>query len=239
MSKHLNIFRAGAESTFAISLPILRKLLLNPETRTSTVALYVYLVSKADGPQFRVHVGTILADTGLSRQTYLTSRDELRTQDFIRFAETQKQGVWNFELLSDTGGKLATFEDYIRFSELPNETIEAYYAHRLQAKSIGQQDGSFLFPCPFHSQARSKPTLRVTADGGEHHGRFICNAKRCGRHGGLVALEQAMAERQGQSISKTEAAQAVRSFAVSRQRGDHLPHPAILDLEEVDPSITI
>ena len=100
MARHRNIYRAGGESSFALSAPVLSKLLASPSVNHSTIALYVYLVSKADGPTFRLHVGTILVDTGLSRQTYLNGRDELRRQHLLQCVETSKQGMCEFARLS-------------------------------------------------------------------------------------------------------------------------------------------
>jgi hypothetical protein len=57
------------------------------------------------------------------------------------------------------GGRLPTFEDFIRFSEVPDEDIAAYYADRLgiTTKPISADNGSYLFDCPFHMD--HKPRL--------------------------------------------------------------------------------
>lgn len=243
MSKKRNIFGASGDNTFAVSVPILEKILSQPRNKDIITLLYVYLVSKADGPTARVHIGDIMEHTGMSRPTVVKARNSLRDDlKLIRFKETAKKGVWQYELLNISGGKLPTYEDYVKFDELPVDVIEAYYCSRLGVQNAPGQDesGNLLFHCPFKFHSKSRPTLQVTIDvGHQFHGRFICGHPRCeGQHGGMIKFEQVMAEKHGRMISAAQAAQAVRSFAVGRMNGDHLPHQALADLmEHADPAL--
>jgi hypothetical protein len=238
MSTNRNIFRAGGDDTFAISVPILEKILSQPKHKDISTLLYVYLLSRADGPTFRVHIADIIEHTGMSRPTVMKARNALRDDlKMIQFTtEAGSKGYSLYELLNVNGGKLATFEDYVKFNELRADVIEAYYASRLNVTKAPGQDasGNLLFGCPFKLHTKSKPTLQVTINvGHQFHGRFVCGHPRCvGQHGGMVDFEQAMAEKRGRMISTSQAAQAVRSFVVGRMNGDHLPHPAVAGLME-------
>jgi len=246
MAKKTNIFAAGNISTAALPLPMFDRLLATDGVKPSTVLLYVYLVRRATGPTFRLHMGTILAETGFSRPTYREAREQLRTLNLIRCWELPgTQGWWEFELLTNHGTTLPTYEDYVHFSDLPADEIEAYYADRLGVSEASGQDadGSLLFDCPFGHTGK-KPTLKVTIDGGDHHGRFICNNRRCGRHGGMIGFEQMIARQAGRDLSNTQAGQAVRGFFVGRRRpvderlSDGPTHPIVAELTEPDDAET-
>src|SRR5579871_6551750 len=170
MATSTNIFKAGEEPTFAVSVPVFQKLLSSGETQASTVLLYTYLLSKAKGPLLRVHTGELLAETGLSRQTYINARDQLRKLNLITCEETAKQGVWQYELLGSEGGKLPTFADYIKFADLSASDLEAYYANRLGVTSAPDVDpnGNLKFHCPFHFSTKLRlRSLQVTINPGD------------------------------------------------------------------------
>jgi hypothetical protein len=226
--QRLNVFKAGAESTFAVAQSTFRKLLESPKTKPTAVLLYAYLLSKANGPLFRVHIGELQYETGLSRPTYIHARDTLVKLNLISCKETARQGVWLFEVLGEKGCKLPTYEDYIKFDEVSAADIEAYYSDRLGVSSAPNTDatGNLKFVCPFHSSFSLRAlTLHVTLSPGDGlHGRWICGSKRCKRRGGLIEFEQAMAAKNGLGLTKREAAQKVRSFFVMRIEDERM-HP--------------
>jgi hypothetical protein len=138
---------------------VFNRLLTDPKVKMSTTILYAYILSKADSPMVRIYTGDALNDTGLSRPVFIEARETLVAAKLIKAKETTKQGVWEYEIRSEHGGKLATFEDFIVFRDLAAEQIEAYYASRLGVKKApGQKsDNNLLFYCPFHSEKGSDP----------------------------------------------------------------------------------
>jgi hypothetical protein len=227
-----NIFKADGGITGSFSVPIILKLQTSPDSKLSTLALYMGLLTRATGPLFRVPTGELLEQTGLSRPVLIAARNQLSNPkglNLIRCAETTKQGVWEYELLNEKGGKLATFADFVVFRDQPAEFIKAYYCDRLGVTDcLEDSEGNLLFVCPFHSSTKDKPTLKVTiAHGEDFHGRFICgNRRRCRKNGGLIAFESAMAEKRGEVLTQTQAAQLVRTFIVGMMQVDE-EHPAI------------
>jgi hypothetical protein len=221
MAKTTNIFRPSDVDTFAVPVAVFNRLLNNPDVKISAAVVYAYILSVAASPTVRIYTGDALNDTGLSRPVFIEARETLIAAKLINAVETTKQGVWQYELLSENGGKLPTYEDFIVFRDLAPEHIEAYYSDRLGVSSAPEklQDESLRFVCPFHTEQDGKNRLTVTIDRGEGlHGRFICGKNRCGRHGGLIEFEQAMAKRRGNELTKSQAAQFVRSFMVTRLR---------------------
>lgn len=222
MSKTTNIFRPSDVATFAVPVNVFYRLLADPDVKVSTTLLYAYILSKAVSPTVRIYTGDALNDTGLSRPVFIEARNALIAARLIKAVESMKQGVWQYEILSEHGGKLPTYEDFIVFRDLAPELIEAYYSDRLGvSKAAGKKsDGDLLFHCPFHTETGGNPKARltVTVDGGQYHGRFICGKSRCARRGGMIEFEQAMAKRHGNELAKSQASQLVRSFMVTRLR---------------------
>lgn len=214
MARNQNIFKAGGEATFAVPQSAFDRLLLSEGVQHSAVVLYAYLLRHASGPVSRLHVGQIQEMTGMSRQTYLTARNQLRDEmRLIACRETARRGFWEFEFLND-GRKLATYGSYVKFSDLTPTQIEAFYANRLDISRAPGQDasGDLHFVCPFHVSMKAKPTMRVTASGGDHQGRFICGNRRCGKRGGLLDFEQRLAAINGMTMSRQEAIARVTAF---------------------------
>lgn len=236
VSKTSNIFRPSEVDTFAVPTAVFNRLLADHDMKISAVILYAYILSKAESPTVRIYTGDALNDTGLSRPVFAEARETLVTSKLIMAEETSKQGVWQYEIRSEKGGKLATYEDFVVFRDLPCKYIEAFYANRLGVKKAPgkQSDDRLLFHCPFHTSAASKPTLTVTVDNGQYHGRYICGKKHCGKRGGLIEFEQAMSEKSGEHLTKTQASHSVRSFMVDRLRPDEAEHPAIKEMREMN-----
>jgi len=213
-----NVFKAGGDPTFAVPQSIFDRLLTSPEVEHSTVIIYLFLLRRAPGPLYRLHVGDILESTGVSRGTYLKARDQLQDElRLFRFKDTRRKGVWEIELLGEDGCLLPTFDgQYLRFSETTPAEIEAYYCDRLQVPGAGGRHASddLFFDCPFHVQMKRKPAMKVTI-GGEFHGRYFCTSRRCAKNGGLIEFEQLIAERTKQpALSRSDAARAVRNFII-------------------------
>lgn len=230
-----SIFIPTDLDTFDVPVEIFDTLLASPKAGANAVLVYLYILRRAmsDGPLVRFHTGEALNDIGISRPVFYESRDALVAVKLIRAKETEKQGVWQYEIRDGNGRKLPTFDDYVVFADLTAAQLETYYADRLRVARAPGQDasGNPLFTCPFHSSTRNRPSLRITVDGGKHHGRYICGeSRRCGKRGGLVDFEIAMASQQGRSISRREAANAVRAFMMGI--GSE-PHPAVIDLLEI------
>jgi len=216
-----NIFAAGTDATFGLSLPIFEKLLAaDVKGRPSVIQLYVYFVSKATAPSVRLHTGDILHETRMSRPTFLQARDTLCSLKLIRARETNRQGFWEYEFRTKSGHALPTFDGFVDFKKVPADEIEAFYADRMGFKMAQGEapGGNLLFDCPFHVAATPKKqrTLTVTIDGGEYHGHFICNNSKCKRHGGFIHFEKMLAEQQGKDITWDEAKRSVVSFLSSR-----------------------
>lgn len=238
MSKTVNIFRPSDANTFAMPAKIIERILTDPEMKHTTAIAYLYIVSQAKAPIVRIHTGDMLNDTGLSRPVFIEAREALLDARLIKAEETSKQGVWKYEILSEHGGKLPTHDDYIVFKELGRELIEAYYSDRLGVNGVAgrPKDGRVLFRCPFHKgmNVKPKPTLTVTVDGGEHHGRFFCGYKKCQRNGGLIQFEQWYSEKKtGTSLDPKQAAQSVRAFMVERMQPAEEEHPAIASIRRM------
>jgi len=251
MAKKTDIFGAGNISTAALPLPMFDRLLETDGVHCSTILLYVYLVRRATGPTFRLHTGNILADTGLSRQTFLTAREALRSAGLLLYRETRKQGMWTYELLGTDGGALPMHSDRVRFADLSPEDIEAFFANRLGVSGVPARtpDGHPVFDCPFHvsKSERQQRTLRVTTDAGsENNGRYICNHRKCKRTGGLIQFEMEMAAKQGNPRDFAQSTRAVNRFFMSRrpsrQDADLLapegPHPTLAELTEDEENVT-
>jgi len=244
IGKSTNVFGADGGVTGGFSVFILQRLLARSKSTTQT--LYMCLLTRATGPTFLAHTGELLEETGLSRQTFLNARDELlnpKGLNLIRCTETTKQGVWRYELLNERGGKLATYGEWVVFNELPTESIKAYYCYRLDVATCDEDtQGNLRFNCPFHSMTKSKPTLQVTiAPGDGLHGRFICgDGKRCGRRGGLIDFELAMAAKSGEQLTDKQAGHQVRVFMASMVNAD-LPNPALQvpDWEQDEETISV
>ena len=236
-----SIFTPTELTTFAVPTEIFDKLLLS-DTGASAVLVYLYILRRAEsgGPIVRIHTGDALNDIGISRPVFYEARNALAKAKLIRARETDKQGVWHYEIRDGNGRKLPTFDDYVVFADLTSAQLEAYYADRLGINRAPGQDtsGNPLFACPFHSSHNNRPTLRVTVDNAKHHGRYICgDSRKCGKRGGLVDFEMAIASQKGRNISKREAASAVRAFMLSNANVE--PHPAVADLLESPSSVVL
>ena len=226
MSKTTNIFRPSEVDSFAVPHGVFNRLLTDPEVKVTTVIVYAYLLSKASSPTVRIYIGDALNDTGLSRPVFIEARVALVAMNLVKAEETSKQGVWNFEILSERGGKLPTYEDFVVFRDQPVEIITAYYCDRLGVRHPPEvlHNGNLRFACPFHVERAGKHSLTVTLDRNNGlHGRFICGKDRCGRRGGMIEFEQAHAVKQDRHLTKSQASQAVRSFIVSKtmHQNDH------------------
>lgn len=187
--------------------------------KVSTVLVYCYILSRATAPTVRIYIGDALADTGLSRPVFIEARETLIAAKLVSAEETSKQGVWQYEILSESGGKLPTYEDFVVFRDQPDEVIKAYYCDRLGVRRAPEVlgDGNIRFACPFHIERDGKHSLTVKLKRGDGlHGRFICGKNRCERRGGLIEFEQAWASKKDRHLTKSQASQAVRSFIVSR-----------------------
>lgn len=224
-----------------MSQPALAKLLsADVAGRANVFLLYVYLVSKASAPSFRLHTGDALLETGLSRQTFANARDSLCGLKLLRARETKKLGVWEYELLTTSGHPLPTFDGFVDFRKIPADDVEAFYAERLglqMAQDRAPNAVNLLFDCPFHVAATPKKqqTMVVTIDGGEYHGHFTCNNTKCKRHGGFIHFEKLLAEQQGRDITFDEARRSVVSFFGGRRWAaangfDNEPNPHLVEL---------
>jgi len=243
---HTNLYRSTDEDTVSLSIPAVIKLLTSDDMSPTAVVLYVHLLIAAaryGAPVFRLHTMDILAQTGLSRPTFLKARAALQGEyRLIHATETKKQGMWLFELLNVNGDSIPTPDLHVNFATLPAADVVAFYADRLGVSEAPDTtaDGFPVFDCPFHVAATPKKqrTLRVTTDGEEHHGRFICNGKKCRRKGGLIDFEMGLAAEQKQPINRREASQRVRAFFIGRRQNEWLgvkpetPHPLLAELTE-------
>ena len=210
-----NVFQEGAYPIFSKSKEIAAKLRAN-RVKHSTLALYDYIVDMAKGPTVRLTTSIVLAEVNINPNTYRAARKELIENKVIRAKEVSK-GIWEFELLSPEGRALPTSEYFIVFKELSPKDVTDYYEDRLGKPVEGRDSkGNILFTCPFcHFK---KPLFMVTLDGSDHHGRYICgNNKKCGRHGGMIDLEQALVKhRSGKVLGYDTAKQKARSFFLDR-----------------------
>jgi hypothetical protein len=226
--KHQNIFSASETPTFATPVALFDKLLILPDVQPSAILLYVYLVRSAETPTFRMHTGTILAATGLSRHTFIAARRYLMQKDFIRCEETELQGWWHFEILGEGGSVLPTYDGYLSFAETTAEEIEYFYCTHLGLTKAParESNGDFLFGCPFHLHSETKLPLRVQV-GEKYHGHFICSdSRRCGRRGGFIEFRQAWALKQaGKQVTRDEAARAARTLILNHRSMKAEPAP--------------
>lgn len=235
MAKHLNVFSAGGLETFAVSQTILNRLLTLPDKKPTTLNLYLYLLSRANGPVVRLHTPTLLEEVGISRDSWETARAALDNAKLVLAKQVPNtKGWWQYELFGPQGGKLPTWDGFVDFEALTSEQIEAYYGNRLGVPKAPANDwkGNLRFDCPFCSARPGKLTLTVGLEKGKNHSLFICGNRHCRRKGGLIKFEQLLAQKQGKAVTKTEAARAVGNFMQSRdvhQDGDHI-HPAVAQM---------
>jgi hypothetical protein len=214
-----NIFSALGDDTFGVSQSIASTLLESGEVSHTAVRLYFYLLSAASSPVVRLHTAKVLKGAGLSRESWATAREQQRQRKLIHAKETEAKGIWRYELLNATGGKLPTYDGHVKFDELSPEQIEAYYCDRLGVSKAGGQSvsGHLKFECPFHSGTPSKLTFTAVLDqGSTKNGVFSCSARHCRKHGGLIKFEQAISATKGLELSDKQAGQAVRMFMISR-----------------------
>lgn len=238
--KNINVFRTKGDDTFAVSTIVLDKLFKTPGVKPSAVTLYIFLLRCADQPIVRLHNPTVAYETSLSRETVATARQWLVDQSLITATdEHTSKGFWTYELLSETGGKLPTPEDWIVFKDLTDRQIEQYYANRLGLKQAPSGDGigKLKFPCPFHVEVSSKHRLSVTIKrGSDAHGMFVCGAKHCAKRGGLITFEQHIGKKHGRELSKQDASSSLRGFFTSTMDGSDTRHPALRELMDAIPA---
>jgi hypothetical protein len=209
--KNQNVFAAGGYSTFAVPVELFQRLLSEEDVQDSVVVLYVFLLSRATAPKFRLHVGEILAATGLSRGTLVKARKYLTNRRYIRCSEVkERNGWWVWEICGDDG-TLPTYEGYVSYADLTDSEIEKYYRNRLNDLPERDAAGDLKFSCPFCVHSPNKRPLRVSISG-RYRGRFICGSKPCGRRGGFIDLEKWRAKRHGQELTDKRAVDLVSAF---------------------------
>ncbi len=241
MATHINIFRAGEYSTFAIARETFNKLLYAPKIKPSTVVLYLYLLREAKHPLLRLHTPTITEQTGLDRKTVRRAVQDLIDLKLLLIDpnEESAKGFVLYELLNETGGKIPLSENWVEFKELTDQQVEAFYADRLGVlKAPGYKEGRdvLLFKCPFCAHSPNKHPFQVTLNkGGDYHGHFLCGSKNCGKKGGMIHFQVLLEGKRGNMMSGPQAGRLVRAFLTSQIKGEDAPHPALLEMTKPDP----
>jgi hypothetical protein len=209
-----NVYRASGLDTVAISLGVIDRL-YSKGASAKAIKLFLFLMKRAESSTFYIHTSELVSGTNMSRPTLQEAREELVSIGILRCRETWRQGMWEWELLGDNGGKLAVPDTWVVFKEQPSEAIEAFYADRLGVSKAAAKNagGALLFECPFHEHPEGKYPLQVTIDG-EFHGMFFCSdSRRCGKHGGLIKFEQMLfKKRHRRRLTDRIAGDRVRAF---------------------------
>jgi hypothetical protein len=227
-----NIYQPGGVDTIAISVAVLEKLYAK-EVSESGIKLFLLLVKNAEMPTVFSHSSELMKSLKMSRPTLRHAREELVAKGFIKCRETWRQGMWEFELLGANGGKLPVSDMWVVFRDQTPEAIERFYSDRLNVPKAPATDetGALLFECPFHLD--TKQSLQVTI-GGDYHGMWYCaDNRRCGKHGGLIQLEQMLfKQRHRRKLHQRDAAQSVRSFFWGLELFAEQPQAAVEPLPE-------
>jgi len=151
--------------------------------------------------------GDIEDVTGMTDKSVITARTELKKKGLIEAVSMGKSG-YEYTILNPINSE--SLEKVSDFNTLSRELLEAYFRHHVAdyeptVSLNAQSKHQLTFTCPFHPSDRRKKDqlLSVLLDAG---GPWQCGGYAgCKRSGKLVDFEMDMAEKYGETITKTEA----------------------------------
>jgi hypothetical protein len=175
--------------------------------------VYSYLLHAANRrskPAFLLSDEELTKGTKLSDKSLTAARKEIQQLGLVKC--TRVRVGFNYEILDPSiGSSLEKVEDFDTVSE---SVLRGFFTSHLKGREVFPEIGGIRSRCPFCNG--TKPTLVMQLSKG---GRWICESKRCRKHGKLVEFEIQTAAVNGEPpITSTQAHHRARQTLIRAMR---------------------